>query len=81
MDALEEHGFEPRMTEDGTVVLRNCPFHQLAQEHTDLICGMNLCMMKAAIDNLSATDLEAHLEPEEGQCCVNSGPQDEARSR
>ena len=46
------------------------PFHQLAQEHTDLICGMNLCMMKAAIDNVEETGLEARLEPEVGQCCV-----------
>jgi predicted ArsR family transcriptional regulator len=74
LDALEDHGFEPHTSEDGTVVLRNCPFHQLAREHTDLICGMNLCMMKAAIDDLSATDLEAHLEPEEGQCCVKLRP-------
>ena len=74
LDALEEHGFEPRTNEDGTVVLRNCPFHQLAQEHTDLICGMNLCMMKAAIENVNEAGLEAHLEPEAGQCCVKLQP-------
>lgn len=70
LEALENHGFEPRTTDDGTVVLRNCPFHQLAQQHTDLICGMNLCMMRTAIDAVGDTGLEACLEPEEDVCCV-----------
>jgi len=67
---LERHGFEPRTGDDGTVVLRNCPFHQLAQQHTDLICGMNLEMLKAAIDNVGDIGLEARFEPEVGACCV-----------
>lgn len=67
---LEEHGFEPRLTSDGTVVLRNCPFHQLAQRHTDLICNMNQCLLNAAIDDVGETGFEARLEPEEGLCCV-----------
>ena len=74
LDALEQHGFEPHTDENGTVVLRNCPFHQLAQQHTDLICGMNLCLMTAAIETVGDTDLEARLEPEEGQCCVKLTP-------
>jgi hypothetical protein len=41
MDVLEVHGFEPRLT-DSDLDLNNCPFHALAQEHPDLVCGMNL---------------------------------------
>lgn len=67
---LAEQGFEPHTTDDGTVVLRNCPFHQLAQQHTELICGMNLCLVKAAVDGLGQTGFDARLEPEEGSCCV-----------
>jgi predicted ArsR family transcriptional regulator len=74
LDALERHGFEPRTADDGTVVLRNCPFHQLAQQHTDLICGMNLSMMKAAIEEVGDTGLDARLEPVPGECCVKLGP-------
>ena len=59
-----------RAIDDGTVVLRNCPFHQLAQEHTELICGMNLCLLDAAVEGVGETGLEARLEPEEGFCCV-----------
>jgi predicted ArsR family transcriptional regulator len=68
--ALEAQGFEPHRNADGTVVLRNCPFHQLAQQHTDLICGMNLCLLKAAVDNVDDSGLEARLQPEDGLCCV-----------
>jgi predicted ArsR family transcriptional regulator len=74
LDVLERHGFEPRTDDDGTVVLRNCPFHKLAQEHTDLICGMNLCMMKAVLDQVGDLGLEARLEPEADACCVKLRP-------
>lgn len=70
LDVLEEHGFEPRSADDGTVVLQNCPFHRLAQQHRDLICGMNLCVLRAVIDDVGETGFDAHLEPEEGLCCV-----------
>jgi len=74
LGAIEEHGFEPQTGADGTVVLRNCPFHQLAQAHRELICGMNLCMMDATIETVGETGLAAHLEPEEGYCCVRLRP-------
>lgn len=74
MDALAERGFEPRAAEDGTIVLRNCPFHQLAQQHTELICGMNECLMTSALATVGSTGLEARLEPEEGVCCVKLHP-------
>jgi predicted ArsR family transcriptional regulator len=74
LDALEQHGFEPHTEPDGTIVLRNCPFHQLAHKHTDLICGMNLNMMKAAVETVGDTGFEPRLEPEEGQCCVKLRP-------
>src|SRR4051812_9084578 len=72
--ALEEQGFEPRTEADGTVVLRNCPFHQLAQQHVELICGMNVCLVGAALESVRDTGLEARLEPEEGHCCVKLRP-------
>ena len=76
LDVLAEHGFEPQAAEDGTVVLKNCPFHQLAQRHTDLICNMNLCLLHAAIGDIGDTGLHARLEPEEGLCCVKLHPSD-----
>jgi predicted ArsR family transcriptional regulator len=74
LQALEAHGFEPIADDAGIVVLRNCPFHQLAREHTELICGMNHCMLGAAIEVLDDAGLAARLEPEEGVCCVRLHP-------
>ena len=67
---LEAHGYEPRTRDDGTIVLRNCPFHRLAQEHRDLICGMNLCLLGSAVTHVEASDLTARLEPTDDLCCV-----------
>ena len=70
---LEKHGFEPR-TEDGTVTLANCPFHRLAREHTQLVCGMNLRLLEGVVDGVGTTDLEPRLEPSPGRCCVRLAP-------
>jgi predicted ArsR family transcriptional regulator len=69
VETLTRHGYEPR-EDDGQVVLVNCPFHALAQAHTQLVCGMN----HALIGGLTAT-LEPHcptadLEPADDRCCV-----------
>lgn len=68
VDHLERQGFEP-YDDEGVIRLRNCPFHQLAQEHTELICGMNLSML-AGVAVAVKTDLEAQLDPAPGRCCV-----------
>jgi predicted ArsR family transcriptional regulator len=72
LDVLAEHGFEP--VGDDEIVLRNCPFHRLAREHTELVCGMNLSLLGAVIEHAGDTGLSARLEPEEGVCCVRLGP-------
>jgi predicted ArsR family transcriptional regulator len=72
--ALEGNGYEPQVDHDGSVVLRNCPFHGLARSHTDLVCGMNLSLLGAAVDAFGGTELEARLEPTEGLCCVRLRP-------
>ncbi|HEX4981547.1 MAG TPA: transcriptional regulator [Ilumatobacteraceae bacterium] len=74
LESLAAHGFEPVSAEDGTVVLRNCPFHQLAREHTELVCGMNHRLLSAIVEVLDDTGLTARLEPEEGMCCVRLHP-------
>jgi predicted ArsR family transcriptional regulator len=68
--ALAGHGFEPWRDEAGTIRLRNCPFHQLAALHPDLVCGMNLALIDGLIDGLGSPAMHAALEPGNGQCCV-----------
>jgi predicted ArsR family transcriptional regulator len=69
MHTLQDFGFEPRSAGDA-VVLVNCPFHSIAQQHTDLVCGMNLCLVDGILDGLATTGLSARLAPEPGHCCV-----------
>jgi predicted ArsR family transcriptional regulator len=67
--ALEGYGFEP-MSTAGEVRLRNCPFDAMAKEHTALVCGMNLSIMRGVVDGLRTKGLEVELAPEPGRCCV-----------
>lgn len=70
VDAVIRLGYEPDVREDGTVVLRNCPFHQLAAQHTELVCGMNHRLLNAVVEEVGQNGLRALLDPEEGLCCV-----------
>jgi len=70
LDVLGERGYEPRRIDDDTVVLRNCPFHNLAQNHTQLVCSMNLQLLDAAVEHFGGTGFCACADPEDGNCCV-----------
>jgi predicted ArsR family transcriptional regulator len=74
LQVLTELGYEPRR-EGERVVLANCPFHALAAEHTDLVCGVNADMLTALIDERSADPVRAELEPAPGRCCVVLEPE------
>jgi predicted ArsR family transcriptional regulator len=71
VEVLREHGFEPRLVGDD-IVLSNCPFHVLAEQFTELVCGMNLHLLEGVRSALEVAEghLEPRLEPEPGQCCV-----------
>ena len=66
---LAAHGDEPRVQGD-RVVLANCPFHALARAHTALVCGMNLHLITALLDELARRDVLAGLDPAPQRCCV-----------
>jgi predicted ArsR family transcriptional regulator len=66
---LAEVGYEPR-SDPGGLTLVNCPFHALAQDYTDLVCGMNLDLIDGLLAGLGRADLEARLDPAPGRCCV-----------
>ena len=74
VDLLDEEGFEPTVEPDDVVTLRNCPFDYLASEHTDLVCGMNRCLLDATVEGVGRTGLTAHLEPADERCCVTLRP-------
>lgn len=72
-DVLAEYGYEPRLT-DGVITLVNCPFHSIAREHADLVCGMNLDLIRGLLQTCDGSGLHARLEPAPGQCCVTLDP-------
>lgn len=71
--ALTRCGYEPRRDGDD-IVLANCPFHALAQQHTALVCGMNLGLIEGLLDGAECTDRRARLDPHERYCCVRIEP-------
>jgi predicted ArsR family transcriptional regulator len=70
---LAEQGFEPH-EEGGTIRLGNCPFAALADEHTELVCGMNLALVAAIARASGEPGLSARLDPAPGRCCVVLSP-------
>jgi predicted ArsR family transcriptional regulator len=68
-DVLTAHGYEPRQ-HDRTITLLNCPFHLLAREHTELVCGMNLALLDAVAKHGAGDVLTARLDPAPNRCCV-----------
>jgi predicted ArsR family transcriptional regulator len=73
LDVLAEQGFEPRVDGHG-ISLANCPFHALAREHPELVCGMNLRLLEGVLDGVPDSGLTPRLEPTPGACCVQMGP-------
>jgi predicted ArsR family transcriptional regulator len=71
--ALAGHGYEPRRGDDGVIRLRNCPFHQLAEQYRDVTCGMNLGLIQGILAGLGADGLRPVLDPQPGHCCVAIG--------
>lgn len=67
--ALSANGYEPRPAAD-RITLANCPFHELAQDHTALVCGINLDLINGLLDALPAPGVRAVLDPAPGRCCV-----------
>lgn len=70
--ALTQQGYEPSH-DDGVIRLRNCPFHQLAERHRDVVCGMNLALVEGVIAGLGADGWRPVLDPRPGHCCVAIG--------
>jgi predicted ArsR family transcriptional regulator len=67
---LARYGFEPARQAPTTVRLRNCPFHPLAGQAPELVCGLNQAFCAGVLAGLDTAAVEAVLAPQEGECCV-----------
>ena len=70
---LTQQGYEPCGGADGVIRLRNCPFHQLTEQHREVVCGMNLALVEGLVEGLGADGLRPVLDPQPGHCCVAIG--------
>ena len=70
---LTQQGYEPCRGGDGFIRLHNCPFHQLAEQHRDVVCGMNLALVEGLVAGLGAGGWHPALDPRPGHCCVAIG--------
>lgn len=64
---LDSIGFEPEVgptREDVTEIrLRHCPFREVAERHTDVVCAIHLGLMRGALEELRAPVEAESLEP------------------
>lgn len=70
MVILRERGYEPVLNEAGDVEMRNCPFHQLSERHTELVCGVNYALLRGVLSGCCQDPDRAELAPRATRCCV-----------
>jgi len=73
--ALVEAGYEPHRDDAGAVDLHNCPFHRLARQYTELVCGVNLELLRGVAGGAGDDADRAVLDPRPGRCCVRLLPE------
>jgi len=69
-EVLYDRGYEPYRDHQGGVRLRNCPFHELAQQSVEIVCGLNEAFIDGFLKGLGNESVVAVLDPQPGQCCV-----------
>ena len=72
-DVLSSCGYEP-YTEDGAVRFHSCPFHALAEQSRELVCGLNRELVRGIVTGLGNDTLNVSLAPRPDECCVQLGP-------
>lgn len=69
--ALDAGGYEPWIEEE-TLFVQNCPFHRVAQEQTELVCGLNLEFVTGVAAGTGCAGVATRLDPGEDRCCVSA---------
>jgi predicted ArsR family transcriptional regulator len=73
-EVLEGTGYEPYRDDRGCVRLRSCPFHALAEQERDIVCGMNERLVGGVVRGLGNETVGVVLDPVPGECCVRLEP-------
>ncbi|MDP9981894.1 putative ArsR family transcriptional regulator [Pseudarthrobacter oxydans] len=83
---LAAEGYRPEDDGAGGLVLLNCPFHRIAEGHTEVVCAMNGAFLAGAaagcgidpdrVQALAIKDLRAQGTARPAQCCARIRPQE-----
>jgi predicted ArsR family transcriptional regulator len=63
---LEQTGFAPELAGERRgrrILMRSCPFLELARQHRDVICPIHLGLIRGALSELGASSTATRLEP------------------
>ena len=75
------HGYEPEVARRTEIALGNCPFHRLAEQERELVCGMNLDFLDGLIEGLASSSSisTACLDPRPATAAFASAPREAGR--
>ncbi len=74
---LDDIGFRPELAPGGAeILLRHCPFHELARDRQEVVCGIHLGLIRGALEQLGAPREALRLVPfvTPTLCVVQIGP-------
>ncbi len=74
---LDDIGFQPELAPGGAEIrLRHCPFHELARDRQEVVCGIHLGLIRGALQQLGAPEEALRLVPfvTPSLCVVQIGP-------
>jgi predicted ArsR family transcriptional regulator len=71
---LTQVGYRPAPDGQGGIVLLNCPFHRLAERHTDVVCAMNGAFLSGAASACGVPEEKVQEDRSAGQCCARIRP-------
>jgi len=63
---LEDIGFAPELTAEGSgyrLLLRQCPFREVAERHQDVVCALHLGLMQGALAQMRTSVTARRLQP------------------
>ena len=75
VDLLDEQGFEPDAA-DGAIAMHHCPFHDLAESSTDVVCAVHRGLIDGALAELGSSLSVSELDifPRPGVCLAHLAP-------
>jgi len=73
-EVLGSVGYMPERDGEGGIILMNCPFHRLAESHTEVVCAMNGAFLSGAAAACGVPEEKVEEDRSLGRCCARIRP-------